>query len=128
MERMALRIFTRRKDSIVKPTISKIFENVGFPRIITFDTETTEDEYLNLKFGSFTVHENDIFLYGGLFWDNRHVSERDYGKLRKYAEEHSTRLFSLEEFINIFYLEVYERETLCIGYNINFDLSRIILE
>lgn len=37
-------------------------------------------------------------------------------------------LFSLEEFIKIFYLEVYERDTLCIGYNINFDLSRIILD
>lgn len=38
------------------------------------------------------------------------------------------RLFSLEEFIKFFYLEGYEQETLCIGYNINFDLSRIILD
>lgn len=128
MERMALRAFTCRKDSFIKPTTSKIFENLDFPRVFTFDGETTEDEFLNLKFGSFTVHENDIFLYGGLFWDNRHVSEEEYGKLKKYAEEHNIRLFSLDEFIKIFYLEVYERETLCIGYNINFDLSRIILD
>lgn len=128
MEKMALRIFPCTKDSSVRPTISRVFENLDFPRVFTFDTETTDDECLNLKFGSFTVHEKDIFLYGGLFWDHRHVSEEEYEKLKKYAEDHNIRLFSLEEFIQIFYLEVYERETLCIGYNINFDLSRIILD
>ncbi|MCC4770496.1 hypothetical protein FXV91_09945 [Methanosarcina sp. DH2] len=128
MEHIALRGFPRRKGSIIKPTNSKIFENLYFPRVITLDTETTADEFLNLKFGSFAVHENDIFLYGGLFWDHRHVTEKEYEILKKYAEEHNIRLFSLEEFIQIFYLDVYERKTLCIGYNINFDLSRIILD
>jgi hypothetical protein len=128
MEEMALRVFTRIKDSTNESKTSKIFENVDFHRVFTTDTETTADENLNLMFGSFMVHENYIFLYGGLFWDHRHVTEKEYEILKKYAEKHNMRLFSLEEFIKIFYLEVYERKALYIGYNINFDLSRIILD
>ena len=128
MEYIALRTLTCRKNAGRKPTIVRKLENINFPRVLTFDTETTADEYLNLKFGSFMVHENDIFQYGGLFWDDRHVSEKEYKILKTYADKHNIRLFSFEELIKIFYLEVYERKTLCIGYNINFDLSRIILD
>lgn len=87
MEHIALRAFPCGKDSISKPKSGKIYENLNFPRVLTFDTETTDDEFLNLKFGSFMVHESDIFHYGGLFWDNRHVSEEEYKILKKQAEK-----------------------------------------
>lgn len=128
MEHIALRTFTNKKDSRAKVTINRKSEHLAFPRVLTFDTETTADEFLNLKFGSFTVHDGDTYQYGGLFWDERHVSKKEYGILKAFSEKHSMRLFSFKEFITIFYWEVYERKTLCIGYNINFDLSRIILD
>ncbi|NPE30346.1 hypothetical protein HNV12_20800, partial [Methanococcoides sp. SA1] len=128
MEHISLRAFTSKENSKTKGNWVSPSKNSFFPRVLTFDTETTADEYLNLKFGSFTLHENDIFQYGGLFWDDRHVSEKEYHILKRYAELNNMRLFSLKEFIKIFYMEVYERETLCIGYNINFDLSRIIID
>ncbi|MDG6244855.1 MAG: DNA polymerase [Methanolobus sp.] len=128
MNNVALRTFSTKKDE-KKQTITRYKQEVpDFSRVLTFDTETTADEFLNLKFGSFMVHENDVYQYAGLFWDERHVSEKEYKILKAYAEKYNIRLFTLEEFIKIFYLEVYERKTLCIGYNINFDLSRIILD
>ncbi|WP_407355412.1 DNA polymerase [Methanolobus sp. WCC5] len=128
MEHIALRTFSTKETEKKQTTSNYMRENPDFSRLLTFDTETTADEFLNLKFGSFTVHENDIFHYGGLFLDERHVSEKEYKILKKHAEKRNIRLFSLEEFIKIFYLEIYERKALCIGYNINFDLSRIILD
>jgi hypothetical protein len=128
MNSIALRTFSTKKDEKKQTTSTYKQEVPEFSRVFTFDVETTADEYLNLKFGSFTVHDNDIFQYGGLFWDMRHVTEKEYKILKEYADKYNMRLFSLEEFIKIFYLEIYERKTLCIGYNINFDLSRIILD
>ncbi|WP_406661901.1 hypothetical protein V7O66_05150 [Methanolobus sp. ZRKC3] len=128
MEHIALRTFSTKENEKKQYTSNYKRENPDFSRVLTFDTETTADEFLNLKFGSFMVHENDVYQYAGLFWDDRHVSEKEYKILKTYAEKHNIRLFSLEEFIKIFYLEVYERKTLCIGYNLNFDLSRIILD
>ncbi|NPE30690.1 hypothetical protein HNV12_22590 [Methanococcoides sp. SA1] len=128
MNNVALRTFSTKKEEKKQSTYTYKQNVPDFFRVLTFDTETTADEYLNLKFGYFDVHENDIFHYGGLFWDDRHVSKKEYKVLKKHAEKHNIRLFSLKEFIELFYLEVYERETLCIGFNINFDLSRIIID
>ncbi|WP_319507623.1 DNA polymerase [uncultured Methanolobus sp.] len=128
MNSVALRTFSTKGDAKKQSPYTYKQEMPDFSRVLTFDTETTADMYFNLKFGSFMVHENDVYQYAGLFWDERHVSEKEYKILKKYAEKYNIRLFSLDEFIKIFYLEVYERKTLCIGYNINFDLSRIILD
>ncbi|MCQ6963556.1 DNA polymerase [Methanolobus chelungpuianus] len=130
MNKVALRIYPTKKETKEKKKTNFRYEKEvpEFTRVLTFDTETTADEYLNLKFGYFDVHENDVFHYGGLFWDERHVSEKEYKILEKFSEKHNIRLFSLEEFIKLFYLEVYERKALCIGFNLNFDLSRIILD
>lgn len=128
MNNVALRTFSTKKEEKKQSTFRHKQDAPEFPRVFTFDTETTADEYLNLKFGSFNVHENDVYHYGGLFWDERHISEKEHKVLKEYAEKHNIRLFSLKEFIKLFYLEVYEKKVLCIGYNINFDLSRIILD
>lgn len=128
MNYVALRTFSTKDDEKKKSPYTYKQEIPDFSRVLTFDGETTADEFLNLKFGSFMVHENDVYQYAGLFWDERHVSDKEYKILKKYAEKYNIRLFLLEEFIKIFYLETYERKTLCIGYNINFDLSRIILD
>ncbi|MBP1908253.1 DNA polymerase [Methanolobus bombayensis] len=129
MNNVALRTFSTKEEEMKKQFPYTYKQEIpDFSRVLTFDTETTADEFLNLKFGSFMVHENDVYQYAGLFWDDRHVSKKEYKVLKAYAEKYNIRLFSLEEFIKIFYLEIYERKTLCIGYNINFDLSRIILD
>jgi len=79
-------------------------------------------------FGSFEVRQNDVYQYGGLIVDERHVTAHDIATLQRYAKQHGLRLFLLPEFIKIFYMEVFEQGTLCIGYNLNFDLSRVILD
>ncbi|AKB85834.1 DNA polymerase [Methanococcoides methylutens] len=128
MDSMALRAFTSKKGSrnIKSTQYSTEKKTRDFPRVLTFDAETTADKYQNLKFGYFDVKQNDIYIYGGLIWDKRHITRKEYNTLKKYANTHLMRLFSLEEFIKIFYLEVYDRGTLFLGFNINFDLSRII--
>lgn len=128
MNNVALRTFSVKGEEKKQFSSTYKQETPDFSRVLTFDTETTADEFLNLKFGSFMVHENNVYQYAGLFWDERHVSEKEYKILKNYAEKYNIRLFSLAEFIKIFYLEVFERKTLCIGFNINFDLSRIILD
>ena len=128
MNNLALRTFSTKKREKKKSLFTYKQDIPTHSRVFTFDTETTADEFLNLKFGYFDVHENDVYCYGGLFWDERHVTENEHKILKEYADKHNMRLFSLEEFIKIFYLEIYERKTLCIGFNINFDLSRIILD
>ncbi|UGV41612.1 hypothetical protein J7W08_04820 [Methanococcoides orientis] len=130
MDSIALRAFTSKKGSkaIKSKQYSKKKKTRDFPRVLTFDAETTADKYQNLKFGYFDVRQNDIYTYGGLIWDKRHITRKEYNTLKKYANKHLMRLFSLEEFIKIFYLEVYDRGTLFLGFNINFDLSRVILD
>jgi hypothetical protein len=125
MQKIALRAFTR-KIKKNKGFHYKTKKKFKFARVLTFDTETSADKYLNLKFGYFKVTQNDIYDYGGLFYDKRNISKKEINTLKKFATENTIRLFTLDEFIEIFYWEVYENDTLVVGFNLNFDLSRII--
>ncbi|MEK6898601.1 MAG: DNA polymerase [Nanoarchaeota archaeon] len=108
------------------PRLPFHYPNKKFNRVFVFDTETTADEFLNLKFGYFEVLEFHQREYGGLFYDEYNVNKEEADILKKYAEKHVLRLFTLDEFMEIFFLEVYERRSLCVGFNLKFDLSRLI--
>jgi len=126
MEEQVIRVYTKK---LVKENTKRTITNspTKYSRVLVFDTETTADEYQNMLFGFFTVYENNIYQYKGLIYDPRHITSEDLETLEKYAEDYFLRLISLEIFIEIFYHEIYDLETLCVGFNINFDLSRIAL-
>ena len=120
-----------------------------FSRVLTLDTETTTDTYQNLKVGYFEIHEKGILQENGFFYnpvpekqldykDNASLTEMqkpfsqipltdmEFQILKSYALKENIPLYTTKQFIeNVFFYEVYSKETLCNGYNSPFDLSRI---
>ena len=54
--------------------------------VLVFDTETTIDQYQNLKFGSYGIWENDKLDEFGLFYDNN-LDNNDVKTLSDYADK-----------------------------------------
>ena len=96
-------------------------------RLLFFDTETTRDFTQRLLFGVFRICEQDRLLIEGIVeYDG--LSEAQRGVIRSYALRLHLPVYTLEEFIErVFYPEVYVRGTLCVGFNLPFDLSRIAI-
>lgn len=100
-------------------------KNIPFYRYIIWDTETTTDNLQNLKFGYFEIWQYKIQEYVGIFYDPVIVSSKEQKILQQYCAKNDIRLYTLVEFRRIFLYEVYDLETLCIGFNLPFDLTRI---
>ena len=95
-------------------------------RVLVFDTETTTDQYQNFKIGYFQIYQDGVIQHDGLFYDPTTLNEREIKILEAYSRKHDISLYLLDEFIdNVFYPEVFGLKTLCNGYNLAFDLSRI---
>lgn len=105
-----------------KPGIEVQF---GFDRVMVFDTETTNDLYQNLKFGYFKIYQNNVLDYHRLFYDIKSITSQEYSILKQFSLEHKTPLYTIDEFRKIFLTEVLRLKTLCIGFNLPFDLTRI---
>jgi hypothetical protein len=94
-------------------------------RVLVFDTETTTDAAQRLLFGFFRLYERDRLILEGLI-----VTDLlDYDAmmtLSEYAAKCRLPIYSRERFVEeVFYPEVYAEGTLCIGFNLPFDLARI---
>lgn len=119
-------------------------------RVLTFDTETTVDTFQNLKVGYFEIHDKGVLKECGFFYNpiyqnqielNTRLSDpvqnaliqtpltyNEVQILKDYAKAHKIPLYTTKQFIeNIFFPEVYEKETLCNGFNLPFDLSRLAI-
>jgi hypothetical protein len=128
MSKIALRCYVNCEN---KKTKSK--QNKEFPcydRVFVFDTETTNDEYQNLKFGSFAVYFNGILLKIGLFYNPKFISDKELRELKNYCKKNPIiKLYTLKEFVEkVFYPEVYFNKALCVGFNLPFDLSRLAID
>jgi hypothetical protein len=88
-----------------------------------FDCETLPDPYLPLTFGSYSVYENDRLHEIGLFYGG--ISPKQLRVLKTYAVSHGINLISRDEFAERFFHYVYDRRAVCVGHNLNFDLSRV---
>ena len=98
-------------------------------RVLVFDTETTTDAYQNLKIGFFRIYQDGCLQHEGLFYDPLMLDGEERTTLESYAKRAVIELYTRAEFINeVFYPEVYDLHTLCIGYNLAFDISRIALK
>lgn len=121
MSNIALRVYTNNK----KIFNSKKEKPLNHQRVFVFDTETTNDEYQNLKFGSFVVYSNDILEKRGIFYNPKCISRSESKILEPFCRRNNIPLYNVETFIaEIFYQEVYFKKALCIGFNLSFDLSR----
>ncbi len=98
-----------------------------FNRVFVFDTETTTDLYQNVKFGYFKILQYGKPEYHGLFYDPVIVKGKELEILKRFSKQNNIPLCTLEEFRKIFLHEVYDLESLCVGFNLPFDLSRIAI-
>ena len=95
--------------------------------ILILDTETTADEFQSLRFGSFQVRQGEHLIHKGVFYDQDNVDNSEISLLRLHCKSNGISLYTLEEFVDIFYNTVYHLGATCIGFNLPFDLSRIAI-
>jgi len=127
MTKIFLRAFQLRKKE-KKKRAKSIKAFTQYPRVLVFDTETTADEFQNLKFGSFSIYENLNLIHRGIISESKNNTKKENQILREYCKENNISLYSREEFIKkIFYNELYELESLCVGFNLPFDISRLAI-
>ncbi|MGI0012628.1 MAG: DNA polymerase, partial [Nitrososphaera sp.] len=105
-------------------------EHHGRPtRILVIDTETTNDEKQVLEFGYFEILEKGQLDFHGLFYNENIIREDELAILNEYCTANDIPLMTRREFNNeVFYPEVFFKETCCVGFNLPFDLSRIALD
>lgn len=104
-----------------KPDQIKI---VNQTRSLVLDNETTVDQYQNLTFGRYAIYQHSTKIDEGIYYNPRLVTKNDLAILKKY----SNKVIPVQEFVDrIFYPEVYEMQTLCVGFNLPFDLSRLAI-
>ncbi|WP_445475701.1 DNA polymerase [Methanococcoides methylutens] len=125
MTNVAVRTFASRTGVKARNYPLKM-DSIVYPRVFVFDTETTIDSYQNLKIGYFQVYQEDFYQQEGFFYDPSMLSEKETKCIVDYASKHNIELFTSKEFVeDVFYSEVYKLKSLCIGYNLAFDISRL---
>jgi len=98
--------------------------------VLVLDTETTEDEYQNLMFGTCGIWVSG-YLHRFILFYARDLSKRDIETLRNYAETETVEgkhveVIPVDKFIiTEFYPWVLDAQALCAGFNLAFDLSRL---
>ncbi|WP_340818282.1 hypothetical protein [Methanolobus sp. WCC4] len=96
--------------------------------VFVFDTETTIDQYQNMKVGFFQKYHEGYLQYEGLFYDPSMLNDREVKILKDYSEKHCIELYRHEEFVDgVFYPEVFGLKSLCVGFNLAFDISRLAM-
>jgi len=95
--------------------------------VLVFDTETTIDQYQNLTFGSFKIYQDGFLQHQGVFYNPLTVTnENDIKTLEGFSKNHKIPLYTVDEFVDkVFYPETYRLQTLCVGFNLAFDVCRL---
>nr|WP_321498352.1 hypothetical protein [uncultured Methanolobus sp.] len=98
-------------------------------RVLVFDTETTINQYQNLKIGYFEIYQDSYIQHAGLFYNPNILTENEGETLKIYANTQQISLYTIKEFIDsVLYPEIFGFRTLCIGFNLPFDISRLAIE
>jgi len=91
-------------------------------RIFIFDTETTTDQYQNLKIGYYEIYDDRKLVDMAIFYDINFITNKEFLIL----ENSGCKIISIRRFVDeIFLPEIYSRQTLCVGFNLPFDISRL---
>jgi hypothetical protein len=97
-------------------------------RVLIFDTETATDFLQWLLFGVFRLYDCGQLVQEGIILGDS-LSADQIGLIQQYAIERDLPFFNRMAFCKeIFYPEIYIRGTLCVGFNLPFDLSRIAVK
>jgi hypothetical protein len=100
--------------------------------VLVIDTETTEDEYQNLLFGSCGIWVSG-YLHKFILFYAPSLQKKGIDTLVKYAishemEEKHIEVMPLVEFVDtIFFPWLIDSQALCVGFNLPFDLSRLAI-
>lgn len=127
---IALRGYTKRNVIGETPkTSSRFYTPMTHDRVLVFDTETTTDHYQNLKIGYFRVYQSGYRQHHGLFYHPYMLDDKEIQILEDFAKKEHIPLYEVDEFIDVvFYKEVFEKRSLCVGFNLAFDISRLAFE
>lgn len=126
-ETVAVRAYTVPKLADFKPK-KGLISKFKPERELFWDTETTTDLYQNLKIGYFEIYQNGKLEHAGLFYDPKIVKNKEKKILEEHSKQLQIKIYTLEEFRQIFLYEVYDLQTLCVGFNLPFDLTRIAIK
>lgn len=97
---------------------------------LTFDCETTTDQFQTLRFGSYQLRKNGKLTKRGLglFYPET-ISEADLAVLKGVADETGARLLTVGQFVDwVFYEKVFRFGGTIVGFNLPFDISRIAVK
>jgi len=126
--KIAIRGYTKEVNKKEKPNFQIKEELLEHKRLLIFDTETTDDSFQNLKFGSFIIIDNEKEILKAIFYSPENIPHNEENILKQYCLQNNIPLLITKEFIeNILYPELLEVQTLCIGFNLPFDLSRLAI-
>lgn len=119
---------SRKKNSHPKPNRALPWRPKPYgERVLVFDTETTTDAAQRLLYGFFRLYERDRLVGEGLIVADV-LDYESMATVAEYASKCRLQIFSRERFVEeVFYPEVYGEGTLCVGFNLPFDLSRIAI-
>jgi len=127
MSKIAVRGYTQKmKKSSGNPFYKPKDVPLRHDRVLVFDTETTIDQYQNFKIGYFQIYQNGYIQHEGMFYDTSMLTDNENKVCEEYTSKYDIPLYTLNEFIDeVFYPEVFGLKTLCVGFNLPFDISRI---
>jgi len=131
MSRIAVRAYTQKPNqSLERKQYSFKEPPLTHDRVLVFDTETTTDQHQNLKFGSFKIFQNGHIQHEGLFYDPLKLNVNEIKTVKIYVKKRlNFTLYTSKEFIDsVFYPELYGLHTLCVGFNLAFDISRLAIK
>lgn len=96
-------------------------------RVLVFDTETTTDTTQRLLFGIFQLYEERSLAREGIF-PGESLTPAEVESIQAYGVSRGLTVISRSEFVeDVFYPEVYALGSLCVGFNLKFDISRIAM-
>ena len=97
---------------------------------LVFDTETSIDATQTLKFGVYELHSDQELVTRGIFYNASLLTGEEQTILQTYAQEHEYSCIPRETFISLLYRYGHNKQynTLIIGHNLAFDLSRLMHE
>lgn len=102
-------------------------DNYNRSLVLVLDTETTIDEYQNLKFGSCIIYINGKLDKIILFY-NEELKENEINILKDYTNKNHYTLISRNDFIEkVFFPYTFDARAIIAGFNLPFDLSRLAI-
>lgn len=120
--------FTHRSDPATdKPSRKRAIAPASGWTLI-FDTETTTDPGLALRFGTYQFRNGNALDESGIFYDPDGVTPNELQCLTTYATAHDLHLRTREAFVDeVFYARAYQLRATIVGFNLPFDISRLAI-